>query len=137
MILVVDTSVLVEVLINQAGTGPLRRRLFADGQTLCAPALMRLETLDVLRKLARSNRIPETTAHMAFANFVRLPMHYYSEEALVRRIWTLRHNVTAYDAAYVALAETLNATLLTRDQRLASASGTRATIEFVPLTATA
>lgn len=137
MICVVDTSLIVDVLVSQQGTEVVRRRLFAEGQTLCAPGLLRLETLDVLRKLARSGKISEGAAHLAFVNFVQMPIHYYAEESLVRRIWNLRHNVTAYDAAYVALAEALEAPLLTRDQRLATATGTRATIEFIPLTQTA
>ena len=89
--------------------------------------------LDLLRKLERSRKISEAAAHMAFVDFVPMPIHFYAEESLVRRIWNLRHNVTAYDAAYVTLAEALDARLLTRDQRLANATGTRAAIEVVPL----
>ena len=115
----------------------MRRRLFQDGLSLCAPSLLRLESLNVLRRLLLSKIVSEPTAHLAFADLMRLGIHYYSEEALVRRVWNLRHNLTAYDAAYVALAESLEAPLLTRDDRLAKSSGHRARIEFIPLTSSA
>lgn len=133
----VDTSLLVDVLLETEGTAPVRRRLFRDGQSLCAPSLIRLETLEVLRKLTRAGRITEAAAHLAFVAFVRAPIYFYTEDVLIRRIRNLRHNLTTYDAAFVALAEVLNAPLLTRDERLAAVTGTRATIELVQLAAAA
>jgi predicted nucleic acid-binding protein len=61
----------------------------------------------------------------------RLPITRYGHDALLERIWSLRHNLTAYDAAYVALAEALGATLVTQDEPLAAAPGNRATIELI------
>jgi predicted nucleic acid-binding protein len=67
----------------------------------------------------------------ALADLAALPLNCYPHDALLPRIWELRANLTAYDAAYVALAEALNARLVTRHQRLASASGHQATVELV------
>jgi predicted nucleic acid-binding protein len=59
------------------------------------------------------------------------PLHRYPNDVLLPRVWELRHNLTAYDAVYVALAEALDARLVTRDRRLAAASGHRARVELV------
>jgi predicted nucleic acid-binding protein len=70
-------------------------------------------------------------ARMALDIFSKFPITRYSHESLVPRIWALRSNLTAYDAAYVALAEGLGATMLTCDEQLANAPGNRANIELI------
>lgn len=108
-------------------------RLLAGGESLCAPGLLRLEALQVLRSLA--NRIGQPAADRMVERLLDLDIVYYAEDILVQRVWKLRHNFTAYDAAYVALAELLDAPLLTRDQPLSRASGHQARIEYVALAA--
>ena len=115
------------------GLRHVESRLLAGSESLCAPGLLRLETLHVLRTLA--NQVGQPAADRMVERFLDLDIVYYAEDILVRRVWKLRHNLTAYDAAYVALAELLDAPLLTRDQPLSRATGHKARIEYVALAA--
>ncbi len=87
--------------------------------------------LEVVRRYAASGEIDSARGRMALTDLADLPLRRYPHDFLLPRIWDLRNNLTAYDAAYVALAEVLDIPLLTRDRRLAAAAGHRAQIELI------
>jgi predicted nucleic acid-binding protein len=129
-VIVVDASVVLEVLLGTpAGLG-LRERLLADDEVLCAPHLVDLEVTQVLRRYVVAGEVSAARGAQAVADLVDMPIERFSHEPLVGRVWELRGHLTAYDAAYVALAEALRAPLLTRDARLARARGHRAEVEL-------
>ena len=124
--IVVDASAVLEVLLQTPAGARVSRRIFAPGVTLHAPHLLDVEVAQVLRRYSRSGAISSDRGAEALADLADLPISRYPHFVLLPRIWQLRHNVTAYDAAYLALAEALDASLLTRDRALASAgSGAR------------
>jgi predicted nucleic acid-binding protein len=127
----VDASVVVDALLGAPEGSRLRSRLFAGGASLHAPHLLDLEVLHVLRRLERRGILHTSRAAEAVEDLLDLPLTRYPHVALASRIWELRGALTAYDAAYVALAEALGAPLLTRDAALASARGHRARVELV------
>lgn len=102
--------------------------MFQPGETLHAPHLVDLEIAQVLRRYAAAGEISAARGREALDDLVAFRLRRWAHDALVMRIWDLRRNLTAYDAAYVALAEALDAPLLTRDRRIASASGMRARV---------
>ena len=129
--IVVDASALLELLLNTP-SGPLvARRLFAENETLHAPHLLDVEVAQVLRRYALSGELNPTRGRQALEDLADFPITRYPHDLLLSRIWELRHNITAYDAAYIALAEALAVPLLTRDAGLASATGHRAHIELI------
>lgn len=127
--IVLDASALLEILLRTAAGHRAESRLAQDGDG-CAPHLIDVEVVQALRRLAAARQIGETRAREAVEDFADMPLQRYAHEPLVERMWSLRQNLTAYDAAYVALAEALGAPLLTTDRRLASAPGHRARIEL-------
>ncbi len=129
--IVVDASVLLELLLRTPSTKTAEGRLFASRETLHAPHLLDLEIAQVLRRYAASGAVPAERGAMALADLADFPVRRYAHDVLLPRIWELRANLTAYDAAYVALAEALDARLLTRDGRLARARGHHARIELL------
>jgi predicted nucleic acid-binding protein len=128
-VIVVDASAILEVLLRTPAAPAIEVRLFERGETLHAPHLIDLEILQVLRRYAAAGEISAERAREALDDFGAFRLRRWAHDALALRIWDLRHNLTAYDAAYVALAEALGAPLLTRDRRLASAPGIRTRIE--------
>jgi len=130
-VIVVDASALVEALLRTPAAAGVLQRLFGTEETLHAPHLIDLEVVQVLRRYAASGRVESGRCRDALNDLLDLPLDRHSHDILLPRVWELRHNLTAYDAAYVALAEALDATLLTRDRRLAIASEHRARIELV------
>jgi predicted nucleic acid-binding protein len=130
-VIVVDASALIEVLLNTPSGSRITQRLFEGQETLHAPCLLDIEVVQVLRRYALAGELNATRGLQAIEDLSDFPLTRYPHDLFLPRIWELRHNVTAYDAAYIALAEALDAPLLTRDARLASAAGHRATIEFV------
>jgi len=102
--------------------------LFAGNETLHAPHLIDLEIAQVLRRYARSGVISADRGDEALADLVDFPITRHPHFVLLERIWHLRHSLTAYDAAYLALAEALDASLLTRDGALAKA-GSRVRVQ--------
>ena len=129
--IVVDASALIEVLLNTPSGSRITQRLFEGQETLHAPCLLDIEVVQVLRRYALAGELNATRGLQAIEDLSDFPLTRYPHDLFLPRIWELRHNVTAYDAAYIALAEALDAPLLTRDARLASAAGHHATIEFV------
>jgi len=129
--IVVDAAALLEALLRTPAARAVEARLFDAGETLHAPHLLDIEVAQVMRGDAAGGEINEARGREALADLADLPLHRYPHDVLLPRVWDLRNNLTAYDAAYVALAEALDAPLITRDQRLAAASGHRARIELV------
>lgn len=129
--IVVDASAVLELLLNTKDARRVAERFFAPGETLHAPHLLDVEVAQVLRRYSRSGEIDPARGREALEDLVDLPLQRYPHELLLPRIWELRHNVTAYDGTYIALAEALAAPLVTRDRRLAAAGGHNAQIEVV------
>lgn len=129
--IVLDASAAVDWLLQSAAAQRIESRIFSRNQSLHAPELLDLEVAQVLRRLVREAAVSASRAEAALQDLLDLRLTRYPHSLLLPRIWQLRHNLSAYDAAYVALAEKLGATLLTRDAKLASASGHAATIEVV------
>ena len=129
--IVVDASALLEVLLNTSAGAPIAERLFASSESLHAPHLLDLEVAQVLRRYSASEELDAERGLQALADLADLPLRRYPHEPFLVRIWELRHNVTAYDAAYLALAEALRAPLVTRDGALASVPGHTARVEIV------
>lgn len=129
--IVVDASALIEALLRTPAAKAVEERLFAPGQTLHAPHLIDLEVAQVIRRYAANGEIDSQRSRATLADLADFPLRRYPHDFLLPRIWDLRRNLTAYDAAYVALAEALETPLLTRDKRLAAAAGHRAQIELV------
>lgn len=125
--LVLDTSALLAVLVEGEPDRELVRRLSEDGD-LHAPHLIDIEVLHALRRLVRAGRITADRAADARTDLDDLAITRYGHEPLADRIWALRENLTAYDAAFVALAEALDAALVTCDVRLARAPGVTAEV---------
>lgn len=129
--IVVDASALLEVLLRTPVAAAVDQRLFQPGQTLHAPHLIDVEIVQVIRRYAANGEISAERGRLALDDFADFRVHRYSHDVLLPRVWDLRHNLTAYDAVYVALAEALDATLLTRDRRLAATAAHHARIEVV------
>jgi predicted nucleic acid-binding protein len=129
--IVIDASAVLEALLHMPAATAVEARLFAPSETLHAPHLLDVEVAQVLRRFAARGEIAPERGRSALADLADFPLQRYPHDLLLPRIWELRDVVTAYDAAYVALAEALDAPLLTRDRRLAAASGHRARVELV------
>ena len=105
--------------------------LFRSGQSVHAPHLIDAEIAQICCRFERIGEIGQAQGVTALSNLAAFPMRRYPHELLLPRVWALRHNLTAYDALYVALAELLDATLLTRDRRIAAAPGHHARVDLV------
>ena len=128
---VVDASVLVEILLGtEAGLRASDRLLQATG-ALHAPHLVDVEVLNAMRGLARRREVAPARAELALRDMLELRIERYPHGPLLARAWQLRDGVSAYDAMYVALAENLGAPLVTRDRKLGRAHGHRARIEVL------
>jgi len=130
-VIVVDTSAMLEVLLNTRAGARVAERLFAPNETVHAPHLLDVEVAQVLRRYARTGALEPERGQQALEDLAGFPLFRYPHDLFLPTIWQLRANVTAYDAAYLALAEALRAPLVTRDRRLASIPGHRARVELV------
>jgi predicted nucleic acid-binding protein len=129
-VIVVDASVVVTALTDDADDGDrVRQRL--RGERLVAPHIIDLEVVSAWRRLAAAGGMDERRVELALADLRELRLQRVGHGRLLGRCWELRTNLTIYDAAYVALAEALDATLLTADRRLAQAPGARCTVEVL------
>jgi predicted nucleic acid-binding protein len=130
-VIVVDASALLEALLRTPAAEAVERRLFDPGQTLHAPHLLDVEVAQVVRRYASIGEIDAERGRAALADLADFPLRRYPHDFLLPRVWDLRNNLTAYDAVYVALAEALDAPLITRDQRLAAPASHYARVELV------
>lgn len=129
--IVADASVILELLLRTPAGRRAESRLLDEDESLHAPALLDVEIAQALRRYEARGEISPERGRLALDLLARLPVQRYSHEPLLPRIWALRRNLTAYDAAYIALAEGLEATLVTRDARMASAPLHQATVELL------
>ena len=128
--IVVDASVLVSGVADDGADGDrIRARL--RGERLAAPQVIDLEIASAWRRMAAAGDLDERRAQLALADLAALRIERAPHRPLLARCWELRTNLTIYDAAYVALAELLDVTLLTGDSRLASAPGPRCHVEVL------
>jgi predicted nucleic acid-binding protein len=126
MTIVVDASAIVALLVDDGVDGRWVEQQLSDA-TLVGPHLLHIEVASVLRRAVLSGDLSSDAANLAYRNLFLLPIELSPLEPFARRVWDLRPTVTAYDAWYVALAEALDAPLVTLDARLAGAPGTTCT----------
>jgi predicted nucleic acid-binding protein len=129
--IVLDASVIANIVGDDGTAGDRARRVLLGMKNAAVPDLADVETTSVLRRRWRAGDLSERRFSAAVDDLVVLPLTRYPTRPLLRRAFELRHNVTAYDACYVALAESLDCTLYTADARLAKASGPTCPIELV------
>ena len=127
--IVLDASATVDWLLRTPAGERIERRIFSGGDTLHTVHLLDVEFAQVLRRLVRERTLTPRRAEEALEDLAALRMVRYAPGLLLSRIWSLRQNLSAYDAAYVALAEELDAPLITRDRRMAATPGHKAAIE--------
>ncbi|MFT4188291.1 MAG: type II toxin-antitoxin system VapC family toxin [Aeromicrobium sp.] len=128
--LVVDAGVMAAALWADRGVGSMARERL-NGQQIHVPELLDLEVASVLRRHVRHGLVTQERADRAIADLTTLRMRRYGHSALLPTIWSLRDNITAYDAAYVALAMKLETVLLTVDARLATAAERHGRVELL------
>lgn len=129
--IVLDALAVAEVLLRGPAAEAVERRIHDISETLHAPHLIDVEVAHVVRRYAARSDITDELGRAALGDLADFPLRRYPHLSLLPRIWELRHNLSAYDAAYVVLAEALDAPLITRDRRLAASSGHRARIELL------
>lgn len=128
--MVVDASILVALLLRRTDIDPIERRLASSGKPH-APHLLDIEVTNAIRRHVRLGTLSDDAGRRTLSARTAFPAERHAHGFLLPRIWALRHNIPAYDAAYIALAEWLNTPLLTRDRRLANAGGHTARIELI------
>ena len=129
--IVVDASALLEALLRTPAAAAVEQRLFEPGQGLHAPHLLDVEAAQVVRRYAANGAIEPERGRTALVDLADFPIRRYPHAFLLSRVWQLRNNLTAYDAVYVALAEVLDAPLLTRDRHLADTASRHVRVELV------
>jgi predicted nucleic acid-binding protein len=129
--IVVDASALLEFLLQTSLGVRVEARLFGDEDELHAPHLLDVEIAQGLRRLVRTGEVSSGRAGEAIADLTGLDLHRHAHFDLLDRAWKLRDNISAYDAMYVALAEAIEAPIVTCDRPLAKAPGHRAQIEVI------
>ena len=129
--IVVDASALLEFLLQTPLGTRVEARLFQDRVEFHSPHLIDVEVTQGLRRLVRAGEVSPDRAAEAIQDLIDLDLHRHAHLDLLTRAWKLRENVTAYDAMYVALAEALDARVVTCDTPLAKAPGHRAHIEVI------
>ncbi|HUY38466.1 MAG TPA: type II toxin-antitoxin system VapC family toxin [Candidatus Binataceae bacterium] len=129
--IVLDASAAFEWLLETPTGARVDERIFSRGASLHAPHLIDVEVAQVLRRYAALGIVTASRARGALQDLIDLPLIRYAHDLFLPRIWELRENFTAYDAAYVALAETLGAPLVTCDRKVASASLHHARVEVI------
>ena len=127
--IVVDTSAVITALVGRPPNHALSSRL-SDDTDLHAPHLIDIELIHALRRLVLNGNLSEDRASDVRVDFADISIMRYPHLPLADRIWALRHTITAYDAAFVALGEVLDVPVITCDARLASAIGHSADIEL-------
>lgn len=128
--IVLDASAALEWLLQTPAGQAIEQRIYSRSESLHCPHLIDLEVAQVLRRLVRESTISAHRSQEAIQDLLDLRIARYPHFVFLPGIWRYRHNFSAYDAAYVTLAEELGATLITRDPRLASAAGRLTAIEL-------
>jgi predicted nucleic acid-binding protein len=129
-VIVLDASAAVDWLLQTTAGQRIEKRIYARGESLHSPHLLDLEITQVLRRLARERTLSAHRANQAVSDLLDLRITRYPHFVLLPEIWQHRHNLSAYDAAYVVLARNLGAALVTRDAKLASAAGRAVAVEL-------
>ncbi|MFN0022633.1 MAG: type II toxin-antitoxin system VapC family toxin [Parvularculaceae bacterium] len=129
--IVVDASAVVEWLLRRPAGETVNTRFTQSRGMIYAPHIIDLEIAHALRRYVVSGALTVARAEEALTDFGIFPLRRFGHAFLMRRVWMLRNNLTAYDAAYVALAEMLMAPLVTCDSGISSASGHFATVELI------
>jgi predicted nucleic acid-binding protein len=129
-VIVLDASAAIDWLLQTPAGRRIEQRIYSRNESLHAPHVFDLEVTQALRRLAQAGTVSARRAEEAIQDLLDLRIARYPHFVLLPRIWRYRHNLSAYEAAYVALAEDLDAPLLTRDSRLAGAPGHVARIEL-------
>ena len=129
--IVLDASAVVELLLDTVAGRRVSTLISDANMGLHVPHLLDVEACSALRRLAWDKDIDNADAEAAIEDLLALDLQRHSHEGLLERAWVLRANLTAYDAMYVALAEALDATLVTCDARLSRAAGIKARIQVV------
>jgi len=127
--IVLDASAALELLLRAADCPGLVDRVLRSGEGIAAPHLLDVEVAHVLRRFVIAGELTEARAREAIDDHLAMGIARYPHDGLLERIWQLRANCTAYDAAYLALAEALDVALITCDKRLADVPGARAAVE--------
>lgn len=132
--IVLDASAAIEWLLQTPKAPSVEARLVSGNGTSQgwhAPCLLDLEVAQVVRRHVAANMISASYGRQALDNLIALPLVRHPHDALLPRVWELRQNLTAYDAAYVALAEALDAPLVTCDRHIANAPGHHARVDVI------
>ncbi len=129
--IVLDASAILEILLRTPAAAAVEKRVFRAGETLHVPHLVDVEAAQVLRRYAAAGDVTAERGHEALSDLAAMPVTRYPHDILLPRVWDLRQNLTAHDAVYVALAELLDAPLLTRDKKLALAAHRKIRIELI------
>ncbi len=129
--IVLDASAAIEWLLQTSVGGKVEERIFAYADTLHAPHVLDVEVAQLLRRYVMAGIITAHRGQEALDDLLDLALTPYPHLALLGRVWELHDNLTAYDAAYVALAEALGAPLVTCDGKLALAPGHHARVELI------
>lgn len=128
--IVLDASAAIDWLLQTSAGQRIEKRIYSRNESLHTPHVLDLEVTQVLRRLVREGAITAHRAAEAIRDLLDLRITRYPHFVLLPRIWGLRDNFSAYDAAYIVLAEQLGAALLTRDAHLASAPRRGLTVEL-------
>jgi predicted nucleic acid-binding protein len=130
---VADASLLVDALTNPDPLGQRAAEALAltPGDELAAPAIVDLEVTSALCGLVLGHRLPVEVARAALGDLIRMPIERIAMTSLLERVWDLRANATAYDASYIALAEALDATLITTDEKFEGIAGRRCQVMII------
>ena len=126
--IVLDASVVVELLTNGILADSIRNELARRDESFIVPHLIDVEVMSALRRLVAGQRIDSHRTGQFLAGLAALPAERYSHTPLIGRIWELRHNFTAYDATYIALAEATDSVLYTCDEKLCSGHRARVAV---------
>jgi predicted nucleic acid-binding protein len=130
-VIVLDASAVIEWLLQTPTGAKIAARLTASAETAHAPHLVDVEVLQVMRRLVRSRTMTAARGQAATQDLAELRLTRYPHDTLLARAWELRNNLSAYDAMYVALAESLDAPLLTCDARISTAPGHSVRVEVM------
>jgi len=130
-VIILDASAAIEWLLRTQTGIKIDKSIFSPQVPLHAPHLLDVEVAQVLRRYVRDKTITPQRGQEALEDLGDLPLNRYPHDFLIPRVWELRATLTAYDAIYVALAELLDAPLLTCDGRIASAPGHHAKVDVI------